>query len=125
MLYPPDKTEYMQADGPKDKWFIVDHRSLVYCKHCDDHFLYLYEVSSHPLVHNTEAVKHILVYIIDTNPAALKTLADWEETLGIPLGPDDAMDEHGKLPLIIFIQYIHVKIWYWILQVSFIWQMGQ
>ena len=61
-------------------------------------------------MHNTEAVKHILVYIIDTDPAALKTLADWEETSGIPLGPDDAMDEHGKLPLIIFIRYIHVKI---------------
>ena len=109
-LYPPDKSEYMRADGPKDKRFVVDHGSLVYCKRRDARFPYLYEVSSHPLVHNTEAVKRILVYIIDTDPAALKTLADWEETLGIPLGPDDAMDEHGKLPLIIFVQYIHVRI---------------
>ncbi|KIJ90287.1 hypothetical protein K443DRAFT_116799 [Laccaria amethystina LaAM-08-1] len=87
----------MRADGPKDKRFVVDHGSLVYCKCRDGRFPYLYEVSSHPLVHNTQAVKRILVYIIDTDPAALKTLADWEETLGIPLGPDDAMDQHGKL----------------------------
>jgi len=47
-------------------------------------------------VHNTQAVKRILVYIIDTDPAALKTLADWEESLGIPLGPDATMDKDGK-----------------------------
>jgi len=43
-----------------------------------------------------QAVKRILVYIIDTDPAALKTLANWEEALGMPLGPNDTMDQHGQ-----------------------------
>lgn len=101
-LYPPDKSEYMRADGPKDKRFVVDHGRLVYDKRRDGRFPYIYEVSSHPLVHNTQAVKRILVYMIDTDPAALKKLADWEDTLGIPLGPDAYMNEHGKLPPILF-----------------------
>ncbi|EDR12556.1 uncharacterized protein LACBIDRAFT_312118 [Laccaria bicolor S238N-H82] len=92
----------MRADGPKDKCFVVDNSRLVYDKHCDDHFPYLYEVSSHPLVHNMQVVKvtkHILVYVIDTDPAVLRRLADWEDTLGIPLGPNAYMDEHGLLHL--------------------------
>jgi hypothetical protein len=92
----------MRADGPTDKRFVVDHGCLVYYERCDKRFPYLYEVSSHPLVHNTQAVKRILVYIIDTDPAALKTIADWEDTLGIPLGPDATMDEHGKFLSILF-----------------------
>ena len=105
-LYPPDKSEYMRADGPKDKRFVVDHGSLVYCKRRDARFPYLYEVSSHPLVHNTEAVKRILVYIIDTDPAALKTLADWEETLGIPV----YFNKYAFLHLILLITFDRVHI---------------
>jgi len=48
------------------------------------------------LVHDTVAVKRILVYIVDTDPAALKCRAVWEDTLCVPLGPDAAMAQHGK-----------------------------
>jgi hypothetical protein len=75
---------------------VVDGGCLVYDEHRDERFPYLYEVSTHPLVHNTVAVKRILVYIVDTDPAALKGRAAWEDTLCVPLGPDAAMAQHGK-----------------------------
>ena len=64
ITYPADKTQCMRCDGPEDKRFAVNGRCLVYDEHRDERFPYLYEVPSHPLVHDTVAVKHILVYII-------------------------------------------------------------
>ena len=100
--YPADKARCMCIDGPEDKRFVVDGGCLVYDEHRDERFPYLYEVPSHPLVHNTVAVKRILVYVIETDPAALKCRAAWEDTLCVPLGPDAAMAQHGKqLPMYI------------------------
>ena len=36
-------------------------------------------------------IKTILVYIQDTEPAALKRLLDFENTLFVPLGPNESM----------------------------------
>ena len=74
--YPADKTWWMGHDGPEDKRFAVDGGCLVYDEHHDERFPYLWSsLRWHPLVHDTVAVKRILIYIVDTDPAALKCRA--------------------------------------------------
>jgi hypothetical protein len=41
-------------------------------------------------------IKNILVYVQDTESAALKSLLDFENTLFVPLGPDATMPDYGE-----------------------------
>ena len=75
MVYPVDKTKCIYIDGPEDKQVMVNGRCLIYDKHHNGRFSYLYEVPSHLLIHNTVTVKWILVYIVDADAAALKCTA--------------------------------------------------
>jgi hypothetical protein len=47
-------------------------------------------------------IKNILVYIQDTEPAALKRLLDFEDRLFVPLEPDISMRDLGKKKLPIY-----------------------
>ena len=84
----------MQESGPSDPALVVKDGNLLFHQQRDCRFPYLYQVSSHPMVDemiDKTVIKTILVYIQDTEPAALKRLLDFENTLFVPLGPNESM----------------------------------
>ena len=100
-LYPPDKKRCM-AHTPSDPLKIVKNGQLWFHKHRDDRFPYIYRVESHPLVHNTDVIKNIYVYIEDTRPEAMRAKHLFEKDLKVPLGPDKTMAALGKLNKFLF-----------------------
>jgi hypothetical protein len=106
MRYPPDpEAPFMLESGPSDSSLIVNEGSLLFHPRRDGRFPYLYSVASHPQVEemaDKTVIKNILVYIQDTEPAALKRLLDFEDHLFVPLGPDISMRDLGKKKLPIY-----------------------
>ena len=98
--YPPDaQAPFMQESGPSNPDFVVKDGTLLFHQQRDGRFPYLYRVSSHPLVDemiDKTAIKNILVYVQDTEPTALKQLLDFENTLFVPLGPNNLMPGLGE-----------------------------
>ena len=92
--YPSDKKGFM-AKSPSDPCKVVKNGTLCYHKNRDARFPYLYKVESHPLVHNTDVIKHIYVYVEDTRNAAMRVKRLFEKDLKVPLGPDKSMAGHG------------------------------
>jgi hypothetical protein len=92
--YPLDKKQFM-AQNPSDPLKIVKNGTLCYNKNRDARFPYLYKVESHPLVHNTDVIKHIYVYVEDTGTTAMRAKRLFEKDLKVPLGPDKTMAGHG------------------------------
>jgi hypothetical protein len=93
-LYPSDKKRRM-AQAPSDPLKIVENGKLWFHKNRDDRFPYIYRVDSHPLVHNTDVIKNIYVYIEDTRTEAMHAKRLFEKDLKVPLGPDKTMAGHG------------------------------
>jgi hypothetical protein len=94
-LYPSDKTRRM-AHSPSDPLKIVKDGLLWFHKNRDERFPYIYKVDSHPLVHNTDVIKHIYVYVEDTRTEAMHAKRLFEQDLKVPLGPDRTMAGHGR-----------------------------
>jgi hypothetical protein len=92
--YPFDKKAFM-AQTPSDPLKIVKDGTLCYHNNRDARFPYLYKVESHPLVHNSDVIKHIYVYVEDTRSAAMRVKRLFEKDLKVPLGPDKTMASHG------------------------------
>jgi hypothetical protein len=92
--YPFDKKAFM-AQTPSDPLKIVKDGTLCYHNNHDARFPYLYKVESHPLVHNSDVIKHIYVYVEDTRSAAMRVKRLFEKDLKVPLGPDKTMASHG------------------------------
>ena len=95
----------MLESGPPDPDLVVKDGILLFHPQRDSRFPYLYRVQSHPLVDemlDKTAIKNILVYIQDTEPSALKHLLDFENTLFVPLGPDESMHGLGRENLPIY-----------------------
>jgi len=68
--YPLDKKAFM-AQAPSDLLKVIKDGTLCYHNNRNACFPYLYKVESHPLVHNTDVIKHIYVYVEDTRSAAM------------------------------------------------------
>ena len=106
--YPADpQVPFMLESGPGDPELVVRQGKLLFHPQRDSRFPYLYQVPSHPLVDemiDKTVIKNILVYIQDTKPAALKRLLDFENTLFVPLGPNDSMHDLGEenLPILVY-----------------------
>jgi len=83
------------AQTLSDPLKIVKNGMLCYHKNRDAWFLYLYKVESHPLVHNTDVIKHIYVYVEDTRTTAMHGKCLFEKDMKVPLGPDKTMVSHG------------------------------
>ena len=93
-LYPSDKTRRM-ALTPSDPLKIVKNGKLWFHRNRDGRFPYIYKVDSHPLVHNTNVIKHIYVYIEDTRTEAMHAKRLFEKDLKVLLGLDKTMAGHG------------------------------
>jgi hypothetical protein len=93
-LYPSDKTRRM-AHASSDPLKIVKDGELFFHKNRDERFPYIYKVESHPLVHNTDVIKNIYVYIQDTRTEAMHAKRIFEKDLKVPLDPDRTMAFHG------------------------------
>ncbi|KIJ89475.1 hypothetical protein K443DRAFT_117939 [Laccaria amethystina LaAM-08-1] len=87
------------AQTPSDPLKIVKNGTLWYHKNRDARFPYLYKVETHPLVHNTDVIKHIYVYVEDTRSSAMRVKRLFEKDLKVPLGPDKTMAGHGLFEL--------------------------
>ena len=85
------------AHTPSDPLKIVKNGQLWFHKHRDDRFPYIYRVESHPLVHNTDVIKNIYVYIADTRPEAMHAKRLFEKYLKVLLGSDKTIAALGKL----------------------------
>ena len=91
-FYPTDRITCMKEDGPSDTRFQVHGGNLQYLPTRDYRFPYIYSLESHTLVHSSEYIKKILVYIVDTS--RIKQ-AKFDHTLSVPLGPNSLMKEYG------------------------------
>jgi hypothetical protein len=80
--------------------FIVKDGEIAGClqfnPHRDTRFPLLYIVKEHPLVVNSDLLQTIYVYIEDTSQGALTKKLAFENSLHVPLGPDDTMSDHGE-----------------------------
>lgn len=97
--YPPDPQAPFMENRPSNSDFVVKEGNLLFHPQRDGRFPYLYQVTSHPRVEemiDKTIIKKILVYIQDTEPAALKSLLNFEDRLFVPLGPDLSMQELGR-----------------------------
>lgn len=74
--------------------------TLLFHPNRDGRLPYLYTVQSHPLVDRSklrvDSPGRILVYIQDTSKEAMTAQAVFEDTLEVPLGPDELMVELGE-----------------------------
>lgn len=73
--------------------------TLLYHPNRDSRLPYLYVVETHPLVDRSQCSEtsqgRILVYIQDVSRDVMTAQASFEETLEVPLGPDELMDALG------------------------------
>jgi hypothetical protein len=93
--YPIDRSVCMRPDRPPDSKFHIPEGVLEYRAPRDTRFPYLYRVSTHALVHSPDYFKVILIHIVDTSLDARIRHAQFVETLSVPLGPNQLMDEYG------------------------------
>ena len=71
--YPVDHTLHMMEDGPMDSRFQIPCGTLQYNKERDAHFLYIYKLKTHTLVHTPQYIKTILIHVVDTSVDARVT----------------------------------------------------
>ena len=53
-------------------------------------------MKEHPLVVNRHLLQTIYIYIEDTSQGALTKKLAFENSLHVPLGPDDMMSDYGE-----------------------------
>lgn len=88
----------MQKEPP------ITHRvpggNLLFHPNRDGRLPYLYIVQNHPLVDRSKlrvgSPGRILVYVQDTSKETMTAQAAFEDTLEVPLGPDELMVELGR-----------------------------
>ncbi|KAF8238223.1 hypothetical protein L208DRAFT_1243319 [Tricholoma matsutake] len=86
---------------------------LLYDVNRDGQFPYIFQVDSHPLVHDRDPLSpgHILIYIQDTLVEGLKALETFEASLEVPLGPDKSASNLGIFEIdhdnLVFIRDMH------------------
>jgi hypothetical protein len=87
----------MLKDAPIE--FLVPGGTLLYDGGRDGRFPYIFQVDSHPLVHDRDPLStgRILVCIQDTSPEAMQKLKEFEDSLEVPLGPNDSMAGQGDV----------------------------
>ena len=86
----------MNKDGPSNTGFQLQGGDLQYLPTQDYCFPYIYSLPSHTLVHSSEYVEKILVYIVDTSYEAHIKQAKFDHTLSVSLGPNSLMKEYGN-----------------------------
>jgi len=96
--YPIDRSSCMTNDGPLDRRFQIPGGTLKYNAKRDVRFPYIYQITTHALVHAPEYFRTILIHVVDTSMEALVSRAKFEKSLSVPLGPDALMDNYGKFP---------------------------
>jgi hypothetical protein len=104
--YPIDRPSCMRKDGPADSRFQIPGGKLLYNQERDARFPYIYEITSHALVHSPNYIKKILICIVDTSIDARVKCAKFEKTLSVPLGPNAVMDNYGEFPNLICFGYL-------------------
>jgi hypothetical protein len=90
---------------PPDERYIVPNGRLLFHPNRDGRHPYLYAVETHPLDQRTEATLkgRAIVFIQDTSPEGLQNIQDFEDTLCIPLGPDNTIPDLGMyIPCYLF-----------------------
>ena len=91
----------MTNDGPLDHRFQILGSTLKYKADRDACFPYIYQITTHALVHALEHFPTILIHIVDTSVEALVARAKFEKSPSAPLGPNALMDNYGQ-----FLNYI-------------------
>ncbi|KAJ3508347.1 hypothetical protein NLJ89_g5806 [Agrocybe chaxingu] len=99
VLYPPKASGVSMATSPSAPDLEVPAGTLLHHANRNSRFPFLYRVESHPAVTNRDVVKHILVYIHDTSPEAQAEFLAFEESLEVPLGPDELIHSFGLFEL--------------------------
>jgi hypothetical protein len=104
--YPIDRSSSMMKDGPTDRRFQIPGGILQYNPERDARFPYIYEITTHALVHSPKYIKTILIHIVDTSIDARVKRANFEKTISVPLGPNTIMDNYGEFKFRNFLLYI-------------------
>ncbi|KAF8237552.1 hypothetical protein L208DRAFT_1246992 [Tricholoma matsutake] len=80
---------------------VVPDSVLLYNVNWDGQFPYIFQVDSHPLVHDHNLLSpgRILMYIQDTSVEGLEALEAFEASLEVPLGPNDSVSNLGATRL--------------------------
>ena len=86
----------MMKDGPTDRRFQIPGSILQCNPERDAHFPYIYEITTHALVHLPNYIKTILIHVVDTTIDAHVKRANFEKTFSVPLGLNAIMDNYGE-----------------------------
>jgi hypothetical protein len=102
---PLEPSSYMNKEGPKDTRFHIPNGKLLYDAKRNARLPYIYEISTHSLVHSPQHIKKILIHVVDPSENARTARANFESTLVVPLGPNNLMVKYGQCirQLIIFV----------------------
>jgi len=87
------------AMTPPEKFIVKDGEiagCLQFNPHHDTRFPLLYTVKEHLLVVNRHLLQTIYIYIEDTSQGALMKKLAFENSLHVPLGPNNTMSDHGE-----------------------------
>ena len=93
--YPSDRSACMSQEGPSNPRFCIEGGVLQYHPQRDARFPYIYQISTHALVHSPDNFTTILIRVVDTSVKARTSLAQFDKTLSVPLGPNALMNEYG------------------------------
>ncbi|KAF9455335.1 hypothetical protein BDZ94DRAFT_1327628 [Collybia nuda] len=82
----------------------IPNGTLLHHPNRDSHLPNLYVVNEHPLVDRSkisaQSQGRIIIYVQNTSENVMRALAVFEDTLKIPLGPNQLMDEQGLFALL-------------------------
>jgi hypothetical protein len=95
----------MTNEGPADRRFRVLGGILNYNANRDERFPYIYQITSHALVHAPDLFRTILIHIVDASVEARVARANFEKSLSVPLGPDALMNNYGQFRNFILFGY--------------------
>ena len=104
--YPIGRSSCMTNNEPVDRRFQIHGGTLKYKAERDARFPYIYQITTHALVHAPEHFRTILIHIVDTSEEALVARAKFEKSLSVPLGPDALMDNYGQFRNFISFGYL-------------------
>ena len=92
---PSQRSSYMNEEGPTDPRFRIPNGKLLYNATRNARLPYIYEISTHILVHSPQHIKKILIHVVDPSEKARMAHANLESSLVVPLGPNKLMAKYG------------------------------
>jgi hypothetical protein len=94
--FPSSGSALMNQEGPANPLFRILNGKLLYHPMRNARFPYIYEIPTHAQVHAPQHIRKILIHVVDTSEKARIARANFDNSLLVPLGPNDLMIKYGQ-----------------------------